>query len=37
MYCLLFCFGVELGRTFMAFANVSGDFCQAQHLAPADK
>ncbi|KAG9355671.1 hypothetical protein JZ751_000509 [Albula glossodonta] len=31
------CFRVELGRTFMAFANVSGDFCQAQHLAFVDK
>ncbi|KAG9331376.1 hypothetical protein JZ751_019334, partial [Albula glossodonta] len=31
------CFCADLGRTFMAFVRVSGDFCQAQHLSFVDK
>ena len=31
------CFCVDLGRTFMAFVSVSGEFCQAQHLSFVDK
>ncbi|KAG7260264.1 hypothetical protein CRUP_009598 [Coryphaenoides rupestris] len=36
MLSLRFCFCVDLGRTFMAFVSVSGEFCQAQHLSFVD-
>lgn len=37
MFSLLFCFCVDLDHTYMAYVSVSGDFCQAQHLAFVDK
>ncbi|CAB1350572.1 unnamed protein product, partial [Coregonus sp. 'balchen'] len=30
------CFCVDLDHTYMAYVSVSGDFCQAQHLAFVD-